>query len=47
MGSEKVPLQAPEEPGKVIELQKEGPVVGTGNQQGLLLTSVQPAGKKK
>lgn len=46
MGSEKVPLQAPEEPGKVIELQKEGPVVGTGNQQGLLLTSVQP-GKKK
>ncbi|WHF28527.1 methionyl-tRNA formyltransferase [Bacillus altitudinis] len=45
--AKKVPLQAPEEPGKVIELQKEGPVVGTGNQQGLLLTSVQPAGKKK
>lgn len=45
--AKKVPLQAPEESGKVIELQKEGPVVGTGNQQGLLLTSVQPAGKKK
>lgn len=45
--AKKVPLQTPEEPGKVIELQKEGPVVGTGNQQGLLLTSVQPAGKKK
>ena len=44
--AKKVPLQA-QEPGKVIELQKEGPVIGPGNQQGLILTSVQPAGKKK
>ncbi|MGA3882332.1 hypothetical protein ACPCYY_21270 [Bacillus pumilus] len=31
----------------MVELQKACPAIGTGNKQGLLLTGVQPAGKKK
>jgi methionyl-tRNA formyltransferase len=45
--SEKVPLQNSDSPGKVIDIQKEGIVVATGNNTNIKITELQPAGKKR
>ncbi len=36
-----------EEPGKVIEIQKDGIIVATGNQTAIKITELQPSGKKR
>jgi methionyl-tRNA formyltransferase len=44
---EKVNTKDKAEPGTIIELQKDGFVVSTGNYIGILVTDLQPAGKKR
>ncbi|GER65575.1 methionyl-tRNA formyltransferase [Weizmannia acidilactici] len=45
--SEKVALPQKMDPGVIVELQKDGIVVATGNTTGIKITELQPAGKKK
>ena len=45
--SEKLTTSKQELPVTVIELQKDGIVVSTGNQTGIKITELQPAGKKR
>jgi methionyl-tRNA formyltransferase len=45
--AKKVKTAAPSEPGTIIEKQAEGIVVATGNETAILITDLQPAGKKR
>ncbi|MBO9130210.1 methionyl-tRNA formyltransferase [Bacillus sp. 165] len=44
---EKVELLTPNEPGKIIAVEKDGIVVGTGNTVAIKITDLQPSGKKR
>ncbi|MFD3445450.1 methionyl-tRNA formyltransferase [Microbacteriaceae bacterium 4G12] len=45
--SEKVPVHTKHEPGTIIGIEENGPIVATGNETAIQITDLQPAGKKR